>query len=359
MNPTPPLSKTDITRLAEELGFDAVGVTHTDLGEHEAHLLRWLREGMHGSMSYMERHGTRRSRPRELVPGTVSIISVRMPYTPVQAGDAEATLGDKNKAYIARYALGRDYHRLMRRKLQKMATRIEAKIGPFGYRAFVDSAPVLEKALAENAGLGWIGKHSLLIDRNAGSWFLLGELFTDLPLPASEPATNHCGSCRRCMDVCPTGAIVSPYRLDARLCIAYLTIELEGSIPVELRESVGNRVFGCDDCQIFCPWNQGADVDANPDFSPRNDFDDTTLIELFSWNEDEFMQRTEGTPVRRLGYRRWLRNIAVGLGNSADENNRERVIDALKEKADHPSALVREHVAWALENVEQATYVPR
>ena len=353
MSSQPPLSKTEITRLAKELGFDAVGVTHTDLGEHEAHLLRWLREGMHGDMGYMERHGTKRSRPRELVPGTISILSVRMPYTPARISNAEETLADKNKAYIARYALGRDYHRIMRRKLQKMASRIEAKIGPFGYRAFVDSAPVLEKALAENAGLGWIGKHSVLIDQHAGSWFLLGELFTDLPLPASKPATNHCGSCHRCMDVCPTGAIVAPYRLDARLCIAYLTIELEGSIPVELRKLIGNRVFGCDDCQIFCPWNQGDGVGTNHDFSPRNHFDDVTLIELFSWSEEEFMQRTEGTPIRRLGYRRWLRNIAVGLGNSADESNRELVGNALKEKANHPSALVREHVEWAISNLKQ------
>ena len=342
---------TQINQWAKDLGFDAIGISHTDLGEHEAHLLKWLQEGMHGDMQYMEEHGTKRSRPQELIPGTMSIISVRMPYLSVHASDIKATLEDHNSAYIARYALGRDYHKLMRRKLQKLATQIEKEIGPFGYRAFVDSAPILEKAVAERAGLGWIGKHSVLIDHDIGSWFFLGELFTDLPLPVSEPVQNRCGQCQRCIDVCPTNAIIAPYRLDARLCISYLTIELKGSIPPELRKLIGNRVFGCDDCQVFCPWNHFAKTTEEPDFNPRHRLDSTTLIELFAWSELEFEQRTEGSAIRRLGYERWLRNIAVGLGNSANKNNYKALVTALKAKADHASPLVREHVEWALQNI--------
>ncbi len=342
-----------IDRWAKELGFDASGVSPVELGEHETRLLRWLGKNMHGDMEYMERHGVKRARPRELVPGTVSVISVRMPYLPARAADAEATLADGAAAYIARYALGRDYHKLMRRKLQKLATRIEKETGPFGYRAFADSAPVLEKAIAEQAGLGWIGKHSVLIDADAGSWFFLGELFTDLPLPASSPTANRCGGCRRCIDVCPTGAIVEPYRLDARLCISYLTIELKGSIPLELRPLIGNRVFGCDDCQIFCPWNRSAKTTEEPDFSPRHRLDASTLLELFAWSEAEFEQRTEGSAIRRLGYERWLRNLAVGLGNCDNQSDREAAIPALQAKAGHPSPLVREHVEWALQNLNR------
>ena len=340
-----------IDRWAKELGFDASGVSRTELGEHETRLLRWLGENMHGDMEYMERHGVKRARPRELVPGTASIISVRRSYLPAQAADAEATLADDGAAYIARYALGRDYHKLMRRKLQKLATRIEKEIGRFGYRAFVDSAPVLEKAIAERAGLGWIGKHSVLINADAGSWFLLGELFTDLPLPPSSPTSNRCGGCRRCIDVCPTGAIVEPYRLDARRCISYLTIELKGSIPPELRPLIGNRVFGCDDCQIFCPWNRFAKTTDDPDFSPRHRLDASTLLDLFAWSEAEFKQRTEGSAIRRLGHERWLRNLAVGLGNCDNRGDREAAVAALRAKADHPSSLVREHVEWALQNL--------
>ncbi len=335
-----------IARWAKQLGFDATGISHTDLGAHEAHLLRWLGAGMHGDMDYMERHGTKRARPRELAPGTASIISVRMPYLSADAADAEATIADPDAAYIARYACGRDYHKLMRKKLQKLAVRIEREIGPFGYRAFVDSAPVLEKAVAAQAGLGWIGKHTVLIDRNAGSWFFLGELFTDLPLPASAPVQNHCGECQRCIEVCPTNAIVAPYRLDARRCIAYLTIELKGSIPVELRPLIGNRVFGCDDCQLFCPWNRFAKTAEDPDFNPRHGLDRATLLELFAWSEADFERRTAGSAIRRLGYERWLRNLAVGLGNCGGGG---RVTAALRERADHPSPLVREHVAWALQ----------
>ena len=340
-----------IDQWARTLGFDATGISHTDLGEHEAHLMRWLGEGMHGDMDYMEQHNPKRSRPQELVAGTISVISVRMPYLSAHAADAEATLMDKDAAYVARYALGRDYHKLMRKKLQKLATQIEQEVGPFGYRAFADSAPVLEKAIAERAGLGWIGKHTVLLHRDVGSWFFLGELFTNLPLPASNPVQNHCGTCQRCMEVCPTDAIIAPYRLDARRCIAYLTIELKGSIPVELRPLIGNRVFGCDDCQIFCPWNHFAKTADAPDFNPRHRLDTATLLELFLWNESEFEQRTQGSAIHRLGYERWLRNLAVGLGNSmvsATDGN-EAVIAALQARADHSSPLVREHVAWALQ----------
>ena len=341
-----------IDRWAKQLGFDATGISRADLGVHEARLLRWLDAGMHGDMEYMKRHGVRRARPRELRPGTVSIISARMLYLPPQAAAAETTIRDRNAAYVARYALGRDYHKLMRKKLQRLATRIEREIGTFGYRAFVDSAPVLEKAIAAQAGLGWIGKHTVLLDRAAGSWFLLGELFTDLPLPASTPARDHCGECRRCIDVCPTRAIIAPYRLDARRCISYLTIELKGSIPVELRPLIGNRVFGCDDCQIFCPWNRFAKTAGNPDFNPRHGLDRATLLELFAWSETEFERRTRGSAIRRLGYERWLRNLAVGLGNCGDGG---RATAALRTRARHPSLLVREHVAWALRAVNSRT----
>ena len=339
-----------IDKWAKQLGFDATGITHTDLGEHEARLLRWLDQGMHGEMEYMRAHGVKRSRPRELVPGSVSIISVRMPYLSAHATDARSTLSHRNAAYIARYALGRDYHKLIRGKLQKLATRIRREVGPFGYRAFADSAPVLEKAIAEQAGLGWIGKHSLLINRDAGSWFFLGELFTDLPLPLSAPAQNHCGGCQKCMRVCPTDAIVEPYRLDARRCIAYLTIELRGSIPPELRPLIGNRVFGCDDCQIFCPWNRDAQTTRADDFKPRHRLDTAELLDLFLWSETEFQQRTAGSAIRRLGYERWLRNLAVGLGNT--DGHDPAVIEALRTRLDHPSELVREHVAWALRQHE-------
>lgn len=330
---------------AWELGFQQAGVSGVELPEDERHLLDWLARERHGEMGYMQRHGTRRSRPAELVPGTLRVISVRMDYWPDGTREAGALLKENDHAYIARYALGRDYHKLLRARLQKLAERVQKKIGPFGYRAFTDSAPVLEKALARNAGLGWIGKHTNLINKSAGSWFFLGELFTDLPLPLDTPATDHCGSCQACMDVCPTHAIVAPYQLDARRCIAYLTIEYKGSIPVEFRKAIGNRVFGCDDCQLFCPWNKFARPTQEKEFKPRHGLDNAALVELFNWREAEFLERTEGSAIRRAGYECWLRNLAVGLGNAPSS---PEIITALKRRADYPSELVREHVSWAL-----------
>ncbi|MFY2764493.1 tRNA epoxyqueuosine(34) reductase QueG [Arenimonas sp. MALMAid1274] len=328
-----------------ELGFQQLGVAGVSLAEDEEHLRDWLAQGQHGTMDYMARHGSKRARPDELVPGTLRVISVRMDYGTGDDGAAWDTLARDEQAYVARYALGRDYHKVLRNRLQKLADRIAAHIGDFGYRAFVDSAPVLERALARDAGLGWIGKHSCLINKSAGSWFFLGEIYTDLPLPVDEPASAHCGSCTRCLQVCPTGAIVAPYRVDARRCISYLTIELKGSIPEELRPLVGNRIFGCDDCQLACPWNKFAVRSAEADFRPRNDLDRSTLVQLFAWNEAEFLARTEGSAIRRTGHEGWLRNIAVALGNA---RTTPQVVGALATRRADPSAVVREHVAWAL-----------
>lgn len=336
----------DIKRWAAELGFAETGISRTDLAGDEPHLLRWLELGHHGEMEYMARHGTRRSRPAELEPGTQRVISVRMDYIPPGTANAWSVLEDGEAGYVSRYALGRDYHKLMRNRLQKLAERIHQVVGDFGYRAYVDSAPVLEKALARNAGLGWIGKHTVLINRRAGSYFFLGELFTDLPLPADPPASAHCGSCSRCIGICPTQAIIGPYQLDATRCISYLTIELKGSIPEELRAPMGNRIFGCDDCQLVCPWNKFAQEATEPDFAPRHSLDGARLVELFGWSEPEFLKRTEGMAIRRTGYEGWLRNIAVALGNAPRS---EKAVTALAARADHPSAIVREHVAWALE----------
>jgi len=336
----------DIREHAAELGFAKVGISGIDLADDEAKLARWLELGRHGELEYMARHGMKRARPAELVPGTLRVISARMDYWPADAADALETLGDGKRAYISRYALGRDYHKVLRKRLQKLAERIEARIGPFGYRIFTDSAPVLEKALARNAGLGWIGKHTNLIDRSSGSYFFLGEIFTDLPLPEDAPATAHCGTCTACLDVCPTGAIVAPYEVDARRCISYLTIELRGSIPEALRPGIGNRIFGCDDCQLFCPWNKFARPAELEDFAPRHGLDSASLVELFRWTEDEWSRRTEGSAIRRAGYEGWLRNIAVALGNAPAD---PEIDAALAERADHPSPLVREHVRWALE----------
>ena len=330
---------------ARELGFQQAGISGVELPEDEQRLLEWLKQGRHGDMDYMQRHGTRRSRPAELVPGTLRVVSVRMNYWPDSVVDAKELLEEKDRAYIARYALGRDYHKLLRARLQKLAERVQKEIGPFGYRAFTDSAPVLEKALARNAGLGWIGKHTNLINKRAGSWFFLGELFTDLPLPLDTPATDHCGSCRACLEVCPTGAILAPYRLDARRCLAYLTIEYKGPIPLEFRKAIGNRVFGCDDCQLFCPWNKFAQPTREKDFKPRHSLDNAALIELFGWSEEEFLQRTEGSALRRVGYECWLRNLAVALGNAPGSTE---IVGALQTRLKHSSPLVREHTAWAL-----------
>jgi epoxyqueuosine reductase len=336
---------TRIKTWGAELGFQQVGIAAAELPEDELHLNEWLERQWHGDMEYMQRHGTRRTRPAELVPGTVRVISVRMDYAPPEARDPEAVLADGTLGYVSRYALGRDYHKVLRRRLQHLAERIEADIGPFGYRAFVDSAPVLEKALARDAGLGWIGKHTNLLNRHAGSWFFLGEIYTDLPLPPDAAPSNHCGSCTACIDVCPTRAIVGPYRLDARRCISYLTIEHHGSIPEELRPALGNRIYGCDDCQLVCPWNRYAKLSAEPDFRVRHGLDGASLVALFAWTEEEFLARTEGSAIRRIGYERWLRNLAVALGNAPTS---AAVIEALESRASHPSDLVREHVTWAL-----------
>jgi epoxyqueuosine reductase len=336
---------TALQRWSRELGFARLGVARIDLATDEAHFLDWLRAGFNGEMRYMSRHGVKRSRPAELLPGTVSCISVRMDYWPENAADAESTLADRQVAYISRYALGRDYHKLMRRRLQQLCERVVSAVGPFGYRVFTDSAPVLEKALARNAGLGWIGKHTNLIDRNAGSYFFLGEIYLDLELPADEPSSAHCGTCAACMPACPTGAIVAPYRLDARRCISYLTIELAGSIPLEFRRAIGNRIYGCDDCQLVCPWNKFARPTAEKDFAVRHGLDRAQLIELFAWSEADFRQRTRGSAIGRIGHERWLRNIAVALGNAPTS---PALLESLRSRARHPSALVREHVQWAL-----------
>ena len=335
----------DIREWARELGFQQAGITRRSLEREEHRLLQWLRDGRHGDMEWMQRHGTKRSRPAELVEGTVSVVSVRMDYLPDEANDPRELLDHASKAYVSRYALGRDYHKVMRNRLQKLADRIANAIGDFGYRAFVDSAPVMEKPLARNAGLGWIGKHTNLLNAKAGSWFFLGELYTDLALPEDEPASDHCGSCTRCIDVCPTQAITAPYQLDARRCISYLTIEHAGSIPEEFRKAMGNRVYGCDDCQLFCPWNKFARFSDESDFTPRENLETAELVELFAWSEEEFLEKTAGSAIRRIGHERWLRNIAIGLGNAATTTD---VLVALRTRADHPSPVVREHVAWAL-----------
>ena len=345
-DPASPAFAAELKRLALEQGFDAVGIAGIELEGDEDRLLEWLAAGMHGELHYMERFGARRARPAAIRPGTVRVISVRLDYWPAQASDPLATLEDPAIGYVSRYALGRDYHRLMRNRLQTFAERIVERIGPFGYRVFVDTGPVLEKPLARNAGLGWIGKHTNLIDSKAGSYFFLGELYTDLPLPIDAPAGDHCGSCQACLAACPTGAIVGPYRLDARRCISYLTIELTGSIPVELRAPIGNRIYGCDDCQLVCPWNKFARPTREPDFEPRHGLDHMPLTELFGWSATEFEERLQGSAIRRIGHERWLRNIAVALGNAPSE---PAVVAALNARADHPSALVREHVGWALE----------
>ena len=334
----------EIKTLAEQLGFDQLGIAGIDLDVDERRLDRWLELGRHGEMTYMQRHGHKRSRPAELVPGTLRVLCVRMNHWP-QAAAAEAVLDAPERGYIARYALGRDYHKIIRGRLKKLAQAIESKITSFGYRVFVDSAPVLEKALARKAGLGWVGKHSNLLARNAGSFFLLGEIYTDLPLPADAPVSAHCGTCRACLDICPTQAIVAPYEVDARRCISYLTIELKTAIPTEFRRAIGNRIFGCDDCQLVCPWNKYARPSSAAEFAPRHALDDTDLVDLFAWTEAEWSARTAGSALRRAGYAGWLRNIAVALGNAPSS---DAVVTALQGRADHASPLVREHVGWAL-----------
>jgi epoxyqueuosine reductase len=341
----------DIKNWSRKLGFQQAGITTVDLSEDETHLLNWLQAGRHGEMDYMQHHGTKRSRPPELVPGTCRVISLRMDYLPPDAKSPSQVLNDPELAYVSRYAAGRDYHKIIRSRLQKLADKIENVTGTFGYRAFVDSAPVLEKALARNAGLGWIGKHSNLINPKAGSWFFIGELYTDLPLPTDKPFTkNHCGTCNACIDICPTQAIVGPYQVDARRCISYLTIELRGSIPMEFRKAIGNRIYGCDDCQLVCPWNKFAHNTEERDFRTRHGLDNATLIDLFNWTKQEFNEKTAGSAIRRIGYECWLRNIAIALGNAPTTVD---VINTLKARMNHPSELVREHVTWSLKQHNQ------
>ena len=337
---------------SEELGFQQLGVSDIDLTEHDKHLKNWIAAGFHGEMDYMFKHGSKRSHPEQLVDNTCRVISVRMDYMPPDCELSDTVLANPEMGYISRYALGRDYHKVMRKRLQKLADKIKTSIGEFGYRAFVDSAPVLEKALAEKSGLGWIGKHSNLINTKAGSWFFLGEIYTDLPLPLSQPnikqpPENHCGTCSACIDICPTQAIIAPYKVDARRCISYLTIELHGSIPVEFRKNIGNRIYGCDDCQLCCPWNRFSQPTSEHDFFTRHSLDAPELIELFSWSEETFLKNTEGSAIRRIGYLRWLRNIAIALGNAPSS---EKIIATLKHKKQEffDDKMLVEHIDWAL-----------
>ena len=334
-----------VKQWGRSLGFDAIAIAGTGLAEEEARLLEWLGRGWHGEMDYMARHGVRRARPAQLVPGTLSVVTVRLNYRAPGARDSWETIEDGESAFVSRYALGRDYHKVLRAKLQALADRMTAELGPFAYRVFTDSAPVMEVALAARAGLGWRGKHTLLLSRDAGSLFFLGELFVALDLKRDPPVTAHCGTCERCIHICPTDAIVAPYQLDARRCISYLTIEHHGSIPEALRPLMGNRIYGCDDCQLVCPWNKWAKTAAEPDFAVRDGLDDARLVDLFAWSEDEFDRRFEGSAIRRIGHERWLRNLAVALGNAPTT---PQIVAALRARSDHPSALVREHVAWAL-----------
>jgi epoxyqueuosine reductase len=329
-----------------ELGFQQVGIAGVEIAADEERLMRWLEQGRHGAMDYMQRHGRRRARPQEVIPGTLRVIAARMDYLPPQARDADAVLADPDRGYVSRYALGRDYHKVLRARLAQLAEKIRAHSASRSHRVFVDSGPILEKAFARDAGLGWIGKHTNLLHQRAGSWFFLGEILTDLPLPVDAPASNHCGTCRACIDVCPTGAIVAPYELDATRCISYLTIELRTAIPEVFRKAIGNRVYGCDDCQLVCPWNKFARFSDERDFTPRHALDDARLVELFAWTEAEFLERSAGSAIRRIGYECWLRNIAVALGNAPTSDD---VVQALDARREHASALVREHVGWALE----------
>jgi epoxyqueuosine reductase len=338
-------AKLELAARARALGFGELGIAGIEIPEDEQHLLSWLEAGFHGEMHYMQRHGVMRSRPADLVPGTLRVISVRMDYWPSEARDAWQVLSDPALGYVSRYALGRDYHKIMRKSLARLAEGLVEVIGPYGYRVCVDSAPVLEKALARDSGLGWIGKHTNLIARDAGSLFFLGEILTDLPLPVDEPATAHCGTCQACLPACPTNAIVAPYRLDARRCISYLTIEHASAIPPELRPALGNRIYGCDDCQLVCPWNKFARDAAHPDFKVRHGLDAPRLAELFLWTEADFDARMRGSAIYRIGFERWSRNIAVALGNGPTS---EEVLKALQARRQDASPLLREHVEWAL-----------
>lgn len=335
----------DIKSWGRELGFADIGIADTDLAGAETEHQAWIEQGFHGDMDYMAKHGTKRTRPAELVPNTMRIITARLDYLPPNAADCWQIMQNSEKAFISRYALGRDYHKVMRQKLQKLCDKIKQNVPDFEYRVFTDSAPVLEVALAEKSGLGWRGKHTLLINKNHGSWFFLGEIYTNLALPVDKPTANHCGTCAACIDICPTQAIVAPYEVDARRCISYLTIELKTAIPVEFRPLIGNRVYGCDDCQLICPWNKFAQTTQQADFHVRHGLDNISLVECFAWTESEFQQKMAGSAIYRIGYTQWLRNIAVGLGNAPST---PQVIAALKARENDPSNLVREHVIWAL-----------
>lgn len=349
---TPPAPAEALLQLAKQikqwgqsLGFSDIGITDTDLHAHEKLHQAWLAKGFHGEMDYMAKHGTKRTRPAELVPNTLRVISARLDYLPEKAKNSWEVIQNPEQAFISRYALGRDYHKVLRKKLQQLCEKIQSETQSFEYRVFTDSAPVLEVALAEKAGLGWRGKHTLTINKNQGSWFFLGEIYTNLPLPIDQPATNHCGSCSACLDICPTQAIVAPYEVDARRCISYLTIELKTAIPEAFRKPIGNRIYGCDDCQLVCPWNKFAKLSQTPDFSIRHGLDDISLVECFAWSETTFNEKMSGSAIYRIGYPQWLRNIAVALGNAKTS---EKIIAALKQRENDDSALVREHVAWAL-----------
>jgi len=346
------LQSIDLNRLTDDikawgraLGFQQVGISDVDLSQHEDKLLEWLNNGYHGSMDYMAAHGLKRARPAELVPGTVRVISVRMDYLPPDASFARH-LSDDQIGYISRYALGRDYHKVLRNRLKQLGEKITAELATTQYRPFVDSAPVLEHAIAEKAGIGWTGKHSLTLNKDAGSWFFLGELFINLPLPVDEAVEEGCGSCTACLTICPTQAIVAPYTVDARKCISYLTIENDGPIPEDLRPLMGNRIYGCDDCQLVCPWNRYGNITEEKDFFPRSQLHGETLVNLFNWDETTFLKNTEGSPIRRIGHARWLRNIAVAMGNAAADGS---ILSALESRSGQVSELVQEHIDWAID----------
>ena len=337
------------------LGFSQIGITDTNMQTAESEHQAWIEKGFHGDMDYMAKHGVKRTRPAELVPNTQRVISARLDYLPPQAANSDSVLKNHQQAFISRYALGRDYHKVMRNKLQKLCEKIQSElenynIDQFEYRAFTDSAPVLEVALAEKSGLGWRGKHTLLINKNHGSWFFLGEIYTNLPLSIDEPMSNHCGSCNKCIEVCPTQAITAPYEVDARRCISYLTIELKNSIPVEYRALIGNRVYGCDDCQLYCPWNKFAEITQEQDFAVKHGLDNISLVDCFNWSEEEFKLKMAGSAIYRIGYNQWLRNIAVGLGNAKSSPD---IIQTLKKHMYHDNEIVREHVQWALNRQEK------
>lgn len=342
--------KAKIKTWALELGFQQAGISDVDLQQAGEHLQNWLDEQRHADMEYMHKHGPKRYQPASLVPGTVSVVSVRLDYMQTQLTPYADLTEQPNKAAISRYALGRDYHKVLRKKLKQLSTKISDEIGPFGHRVFTDSAPIMEKAIAEKAGLGWIGKHSNLINSKAGSYFFLGEIYTDLPLEADKQQSFHCGSCTQCIQDCPTDAIIAPFQVDARRCISYLTIENHGAIPVEFRKAIGNRIYGCDDCQVVCPWNKFTQDSQEADFAPRHHLDDIELLELFLWTEEAFLKNTEGSPIRRIGFESWQRNLAVGLGNAKPNSD---IIMALKQKLNTASSMVKEHIEWALRELSE------